>query len=67
MVGEKFAFFDSSTIGNISDANGFIMLKIYQEIGLGGVSLSLKFHVYNCQGWGEIAIFRFPIRLALSI
>ena len=44
-----------STFGNISDANGFETHKLYQEIGLGGVSSSFEFHVYNYQGWGEIA------------
>ena len=54
------------SFGNISDANGFVKLKIDQAIGISALSLSLKFHFYNYQGWGEIVIFRFPDRLALK-
>ena len=60
-LGRNLLFWIPSTFGNISEANCFVTLKIYQEIGLDGVSLSLIFHVYNYQGWGEIAIYRFTL------
>ena len=41
-------------------------LKIDQDVARGTLSLTAKFHSYNCRAWGENHNFGFPFYLAIS-